>query len=58
VIRMGRGLYLTGMAVLFALLFCTGSSASAEWTHAGGTHKYDGYVDMTTITPTGEKVTL
>jgi hypothetical protein len=34
------------------------SAASAEWLMVGGTHKYDGYVDMATIGPTGKTVTL
>ncbi|MBS0171991.1 MAG: hypothetical protein JSR62_16715 [Nitrospira sp.] len=33
-------------------------TASAEWVLVGGTHKYDGYVDMATIGPTGKTVTL
>ncbi len=33
-------------------------AASAEWMLVGGTHKYDGYVDMATIGPTGRTVTL
>lgn len=57
-IRMRRGLCLAGMLVLFGLLLCTVGPASAEWVRAGGTHKYDGYVDMATIAPTGQRVTL
>lgn len=33
-------------------------TASAEWVRAGGTHKYDGYVDMATIGQTDKSVTL
>ena len=32
--------------------------ASAEWILVGGTHKYDGYVDVATVGPTGKTVTL
>ena len=34
------------------------SLAGAEWVRVGGTHKYDRYVDMTTIGVSGKKVTL
>ena len=34
------------------------SLAAAEWARVGGTHKYDRYVDMTTIGVSGQKVTL
>jgi hypothetical protein len=34
------------------------SLAAAEWVRVGGTHKYDRYVDMTTIGVSGPKVTL
>lgn len=33
-------------------------TASAEWVRTGGTHKYDGYVDMATIGQTDKNVTL
>ena len=33
-------------------------TASAEWVRVGGTHKYDGYVDMATIGQTDQTVTL
>ncbi len=33
-------------------------TAWAEWLLVGGTHKYDGYVDMATIGPSGKTVTL
>ena len=56
--RREAGTGLAGMLTLFALLFCAGSPASAEWVRAGGTHKYDGYVDMATIAPTRQRVTL
>lgn len=43
--------------VMFStLLFC--NVASAEWILVGGTHKYDGYVDVATVGPTGKTVTL
>lgn len=32
--------------------------AAAEWARVGGTHKYDRYVDMTTIRVSGQRVTL
>ncbi len=38
------------------LLLC--SAASAEWLLVGGTHKYDEYLDMATIGPTGRTVTF
>ncbi len=38
------------------LLFC--HTASAGWMLVGGTHKYDGHVDMATIGPTGQTATL
>ncbi|TKB68703.1 MAG: hypothetical protein E8D52_06820 [Nitrospira sp.] len=31
---------------------------AAEWARVGGTHKYDRYVDMTTIGVSGQRVTL
>jgi hypothetical protein len=34
------------------------SLAAAEWARVGGTHKYDRYVDMTTIWVSGQKATL
>lgn len=34
------------------------SLAAAEWAKVGGTHKYDRYVDMTTIGVSGQRVTL
>lgn len=32
--------------------------SAAEWVRVGGTHKYDRYVDVTTIGVSGSKVTL
>ncbi len=32
--------------------------AATEWARVGGTHKYDRYVDMTTIGVSGQRVTL
>lgn len=43
--------------VLFSMLLCV-NAASAEWLIVGGTHKYDGYVDMATIGPTDKTVAL
>jgi hypothetical protein len=34
------------------------SLAAAEWVRVGGTHKYDRYVDVTTIGVSGPKTTL
>jgi hypothetical protein len=34
------------------------SLSVAEWARVGGTHKYDRYVDMTTIGVSGQRVTL
>ena len=44
------------LAMFSTLLFC--NVASAEWILVGGTHKYDGYVDVATVGPTGKTVTL
>ena len=46
-----------GLLVIVIALLCYGE-ASAEWVQVGGTHKYDGYVDMTTIGRTEQTVTL
>lgn len=46
---------------LCGLLFClvtTTSTSAAEWVRVGGTHKYDRYVDMTTIGLWEQKATL
>ena len=45
------------LVVLIATALFYGT-ASAEWVRAGGTHKYDGYVDMATIGQTDKSVTL
>ncbi len=34
------------------------SLSAADWVRVGGTHKYDRYVDTTTIGVSGQKVTL
>ncbi len=53
----GANILKYALLVMFStLLFC--NAASAEWLLVGGTHKYDGYVDMATIGPTGRTVTL
>lgn len=44
------------VVIVIAALFY--GEASAEWVRVGGTHKYDGYVDMTTIGQTEQTVTL
>ena len=46
-----------GLLVLVIAILCYGE-ASAEWVRVGGTHKYDGYVDMATIGQTEQTVTL
>ncbi|MEK6802094.1 MAG: surface-adhesin E family protein [Nitrospirota bacterium] len=46
----------TGLVMFAMLLWC--NAASADWVLVGGTHKYDGYVDVATIGPTGKTVTL
>ncbi|MFO0730135.1 MAG: hypothetical protein U0361_03910 [Nitrospiraceae bacterium] len=45
------------VAVLGLILYW-GGTASAEWVKTGGTHKYDGYVDMSTIAPPAQLVTM
>ena len=50
-----------GAILWLSLLWCTVAFcglASAEWVRVGGTHKYDGYVDMATIGPSDHAVTL
>ncbi len=44
------------LAIILTLLSC--ESASAEWMKVGGTHKYDGFLDMATVVPTGHRVTV
>ena len=44
------------LVMLPTVIFCR--TASAEWVLVGGTHKYDGYVDMAMIGPSGQTVTL
>ena len=44
------------VVIVIAALFY--GEASAEWVRVGGTHKYDGYVDMATIGQTEQTVTL
>src|SRR4030065_904931 len=44
------------LVIMLTLLSC--GTASAEWMKVGGTHKYDGFVDMAAIGPTGHRVTL
>lgn len=46
-----------GLWVLVLATLCYGE-ASAEWVRVGGTHKYDGYVDMATIGRTEQTATL
>jgi len=48
-----------GMSVGLFLFDTPGAIlAAAEWARVGGTHKYDRYVDMTTIGLSGQKATL
>jgi len=50
---------LIGMNVgLFLFAMPSASLAAGEWVRVRGTHKYDRYVDMTTIGASGPKVTL
>lgn len=54
--RVRRSLAVTWVIVVMA---ATGVSVEAtEWVKVGGTHKYDRYVDMTTIGPSETKATL
>ncbi|HMU30866.1 MAG TPA: hypothetical protein PKD43_12270, partial [Nitrospira sp.] len=46
------------VGVMLCSMLLWANAASAEWMKVGGTHKYDGYVDMATIGPTGKTVTL
>lgn len=46
------------LVMIMGALLLVGETASAEWVLVGGTHKYDGYVDMATIGPTGKTVTF
>ncbi len=46
------------LVMIMGAILLVGGTASAEWLMVGGTHKYDGYVDMATIGPTGKTVTL
>jgi len=43
---------------LFVLAALGVTMAGSEWVRVGGTHKYDRYVDMTTIGRSGHKATL
>lgn len=48
-----------GMSVGLLLFDTPGATlTAAEWVRVGGTHKYDRYVDMTTIGVSGQNVTL
>ncbi len=48
-----------GMSLGLFLFGTPGASlAAAEWARVGGTHKYDRYVDTTTIGLSGQKATL
>ena len=50
---------LVGVSVVLLLSQTpTPSLATAEWVRIGGTHKYDRYVDMTSIGVSGTTVTL
>jgi hypothetical protein len=40
------------------LMLLSYGTASAEWVRVGGTHKYDGYMDMATIGSSDHLVTL
>lgn len=54
-----RASIMIGMSMGIFLFGTAGASlAAAEWARVGGTHKYDRYVDTTTIGLSGEKATL
>ena len=56
---MGRAHIIIGLSLGFFLHDMPDVSlAAADWVRIGGTHKYDRYVDMTTIGVSGPKVTL
>jgi len=56
---MRRAHIIIGLSLGFFLYDTPGVSlAAADWVRIGGTHKYDRYVDMTTIGVSGPKVTL
>lgn len=46
------------LVMMMGAMLLVGGTASAEWVLVGGTHKYDGYVDMATIGPSGKTVTF
>lgn len=56
---MRRAHIIIGLSLGLFLYDMPGASlAAAEWVRIGGTHKYDRYVDVTTIGASGPKVTL
>lgn len=52
------GRLLSLMCVIVLMATTSVSVEATEWVKVGGTHKYDRYVDMTTIGPSGGKATL
>lgn len=46
------------VGVILCSIVLSVHAVSAEWLMVGGTHKYNGYLDMATIGPTGKTVTL
>lgn len=52
----GRSFAVTWVFVMMAVTSV--SVEATEWVKVGGTHKYDRYVDMTTIGPSEDKATL
>ncbi len=50
---------IVAFCVMVAYVPLVGAVAqAAEWVNVGGTHKFDRYVDMTTIGVSGQRVTL
>lgn len=45
-------------AMVAGVVLIGAAAQAAEWVNVGGTHKFDRYVDMTTIGVSGHRVTL
>ncbi|MFO0707365.1 MAG: hypothetical protein U0412_10995 [Nitrospira sp.] len=56
--EIGWGWVPGGLWLAVLLIGVAVDTASAEWVRAGGTHKYNGYVDMATIGSSDHTVTL
>ncbi len=58
-IKIFRTCLMMAFCVMVAyILLIVAVGQAAEWVNVGGTHKYDRYVDMTTIGVSGQRVTL